>query len=103
MKCSIQFGFTSLNRTFSLSPHENIHTIALVTIHYLYTILDAGEWGCRLNGLCGALTQSVTRGSGDSPAHRQRLHAQEGISESGRIAQKPRPSPERSVCLASNM
>ena len=38
MKCSIQLGFASLNRTFHLSPHENICTIALITIHYLYTI-----------------------------------------------------------------
>ena len=30
------FHFASLNRTFNLSPHENIRTIALVTIHYLY-------------------------------------------------------------------
>ena len=37
MKCSIQLGFASLNRTFHLSPHENICTIALITIHYLYT------------------------------------------------------------------
>ena len=29
-------GFASLNRTFHLSPHENICTIALITIHYLY-------------------------------------------------------------------
>ena len=36
MKCSIQLGFASLNRTFNLSPHENIRTIALITIHYLY-------------------------------------------------------------------
>ena len=36
MKCSIQLGFASLNRTFHLSPHENISTIALITIHYLY-------------------------------------------------------------------
>ena len=28
--------FASLNRTFHLSPHENICTIALITIHYLY-------------------------------------------------------------------
>ena len=27
----------SLNRTFHLSPHENILTIALINIHYLYT------------------------------------------------------------------
>ena len=33
MKCSILLGFVSLNRTFNLSPHENIHTIALITIH----------------------------------------------------------------------
>ena len=29
----------SLNGTFHLSPHENILTIALINIHYLYTIL----------------------------------------------------------------
>jgi hypothetical protein len=28
----------SLNGTFHLSPHENILTIALIKIHYLYTI-----------------------------------------------------------------
>ena len=28
----------SLNGTFHLSPHENILTIALINIHYLYTI-----------------------------------------------------------------
>ena len=28
----------SLNRTFHLSPHENILTIALINIHYLYII-----------------------------------------------------------------
>jgi hypothetical protein len=28
----------SLNRTFHLSPHENILTIALINIHYLYNI-----------------------------------------------------------------
>ena len=33
------FGFASLNRTFHLSPHENICTIALITIHYLYNIV----------------------------------------------------------------
>ena len=37
MKCSIQLGFASLNGTFHLSPHENICTIALINIHYLYT------------------------------------------------------------------
>ena len=31
--------FASLNRTFNLSPHENICTIAPITIHYLYNIL----------------------------------------------------------------
>ena len=36
MKCSIQLGFALLNRTFHLSPNENICTIALITIHYLY-------------------------------------------------------------------
>ena len=28
----------SLNGTFHLSPHENILTIALINIHYLYTV-----------------------------------------------------------------
>ena len=30
--------FHSLNGTFHLSPHNNIFTIALINIHYLYTI-----------------------------------------------------------------
>ena len=30
-------AFASLNGTFHLSPHENICTIALINIHYLYT------------------------------------------------------------------
>ena len=34
----IQLGFASLNGTFHLSPHENICTIALINIHYLYTM-----------------------------------------------------------------
>ena len=34
----IQRGKAELNRTFHLSPHENICTIALITIHYLYNI-----------------------------------------------------------------
>ena len=38
MKVPIQLGFASLNKTFYLSPHENIFTIALITIHYLYDI-----------------------------------------------------------------
>ena len=38
MKCSIQLGYALLNGTFHLSPHENICTIALINIHYLYTI-----------------------------------------------------------------
>ena len=33
--------FASLNRTFNLSPHENICTIALINIHYLYTKYNA--------------------------------------------------------------
>ena len=33
-------AIASLNRTFHLSPHENILTIALINIHYLYTIDD---------------------------------------------------------------
>ena len=31
-------AIASLNRTFHLSLHENILTIALINIHYLYTI-----------------------------------------------------------------
>ena len=31
-------AIASLSRTFHLSPHENILTIALISIHYLYTI-----------------------------------------------------------------
>ena len=42
MKCSIQRGEAELNGTFHLSPHENICTIALITIHYLYNILVQG-------------------------------------------------------------
>ena len=38
MKCSIQPGFASLDRTFHLSPHENICAIALITIRYLYSM-----------------------------------------------------------------
>jgi hypothetical protein len=33
----------SLNGTFHLSPHENILTIALINIHYLYTIHFTSE------------------------------------------------------------
>ena len=32
-------AIASLNRTFHLSPHENILTIALINIHYLYIML----------------------------------------------------------------
>ena len=35
----MKFGFASLNRTFCLSPHENIFTIALIIIHYFYDII----------------------------------------------------------------
>ena len=38
MKCTIQLGFAFLNRTFYISPRENICIIAHITIHYLYTI-----------------------------------------------------------------
>ena len=31
-------AIASLNGTFHLSPHENIFSIALINIHYLYTI-----------------------------------------------------------------
>ena len=38
MKCSFQLSFASLQRTLNPSPHENIRTIALITIHYFYDI-----------------------------------------------------------------
>ena len=38
MECSIQLSSASLNRTFHLSTHEHIRTIALINIHYLYNI-----------------------------------------------------------------
>ena len=38
LECSIQLGSASLNRTFHLSTHEHIRTIALINIHYVYTI-----------------------------------------------------------------
>ena len=48
MECSIQLGFASLNGTFRLSLHENICTIALINIHYLYTIaLHLGRQECK--------------------------------------------------------
>ena len=34
-------AIASLNRTFHLSPHENILTIALINIHYLYIMMTA--------------------------------------------------------------
>ena len=36
MKCTIQLGFASMNGTFHVSPQENICTIELINIHYLY-------------------------------------------------------------------
>ena len=33
----------SLNGTFHLSPHENILTIALINIHYLYNRMTVGK------------------------------------------------------------
>ena len=39
-KCLSVVRFAPLNRTFYVSPHENICTIALKTIHYLYTIFN---------------------------------------------------------------
>ena len=35
---SIQLGFASLSGPFYLSPRENILTIALINIHYLFPI-----------------------------------------------------------------
>ena len=54
-------SFALLNRTFHLSPHENICTIALIIIHYLYNI--AG-------GRCGRadnVLDSHTTGPGSRP------------------------------------
>ena len=41
-KMGIQFNEANvkLNGTFHLSPHENILTIALINIHYLYNRLQ---------------------------------------------------------------
>ena len=36
-------AIASLNRTFHLPPHENILTIALINIHYLYNVFVSGE------------------------------------------------------------
>ena len=36
MECSNELGFALLIGTFQLSPHENILTIALINIHYLF-------------------------------------------------------------------
>ena len=38
IKCFIQFGFASLNRTFNFSLRENICTTTHITIHYLFTM-----------------------------------------------------------------
>ncbi len=38
MECYIQLGSASLKSTFHLSTHQNIRTIALINIHYLYSI-----------------------------------------------------------------
>ena len=35
---SFNSAITSLNGTISLSPHENILTIALIDIYYLHTV-----------------------------------------------------------------
>ena len=40
-RCSNQLGFASLIGTFHISPHENILTIALINIHYLYIIFPS--------------------------------------------------------------
>ena len=35
-----QINIATMNGTFHFSPHENICAIALMNIHYLYTILQ---------------------------------------------------------------
>ena len=52
MECSNQRGFASLIGTFHLSPHENILTIALINIHYLYTVVHHQK-RYRLDPNCG--------------------------------------------------
>ena len=44
---TIQLGFASLNGTFHLSPHENICTIALINIRYLFNISKEIEMGIK--------------------------------------------------------
>ena len=39
-------AIASLSRTFHLSPHENILTIALINIHYLYNIYHPLVFEC---------------------------------------------------------
>ena len=51
MKCSIQLGYASLNGTFHLSPHENICTIALINIHYLYNSFPDWKRTCDIGPL----------------------------------------------------
>ena len=47
-KWKVLFNSTiaSLNKTFHLSPHENILIIALINIHYLY-IIYVGQGSCK--------------------------------------------------------
>ena len=59
-KCSIQFGFASLNRTFNLSPHENICTTSRITIHYLYDIYSSEPVVTMYNILMEAVIYSYT-------------------------------------------
>ena len=44
MKYSIQPSFASFNRALHLSPHENIYTIALISIHNLYYNLSLNTY-----------------------------------------------------------
>ena len=46
-------AIASLNRTFHLSPHENILTIALINIHYLYTNLGVAKLFSLHDKTCG--------------------------------------------------
>ena len=38
-RCNVLFNLALPGRTFHFLPHQNICTIALVTIHYLYNKL----------------------------------------------------------------
>ena len=46
---------------FHLSPHENILTIALIIIHYLYTISDSLEGSLKTSTDAGSINTHLVR------------------------------------------